>query len=146
YAPLEGTVRWPKAIVSQFGNNVPGTEFSLFHVNGIPFGSVICWENIFADHFREFKKRGAQFMVSTTNEAWFGDTAAPHQLLAMTVFRAVENHISIIRAANTGVTAAIDPYGRIISRVRNDGGKEVFIEGVLTAQIPLSSRLTFYTK
>lgn len=146
YAPLEGVVQWPKFIVATVGRTLPGTDYTIFSVDGARFGAVICWENIFPDLFREFVRRGARLMISSTNESWFDDTAAPYQLLAMTVFRAAENRVAIARAANTGITAIIDPFGRIIERFRSSGGDELFVEGMLVRTVPLAGAGTFYTR
>jgi apolipoprotein N-acyltransferase len=89
-------------------------------------------------------KNGATFMVNITDEAWFEKTAAPYQFMAMNVFRAVENRISIARSANTGITGFIDPSGRVIGKVRN-GTQDIFVEGYLTMAIPVSEKRTFYT-
>jgi len=145
YEPLKGIVSWPKMIAAAFGNTVPGDSYSLFSIAGHHFGAVICWEAIFPEVFREFVKRGAVFMISATNESWFGVTAAPYQFLAMTVFRAAENRISIARAANTGVSAFIDPYGRIAGRVRGAAGGDLFVEGLLVSEVYLTQAETFYT-
>ena len=83
-------------------------------------------------------------MINLTNEWIFGETAAPYQFLAMNVFRAVENRISLIRSANTGISCFIDPYGRITGRVEYEG-KDIFVEGYLTKHILLSEDPTFYT-
>ncbi len=83
-------------------------------------------------------------MLNITNEGWFGDTAAPYQMTAVNVLRAVENRIAIARAANTGISCFIDPYGRISGRVKNNS-KDIFVEGYLTKDIPLSRQKTFYT-
>jgi apolipoprotein N-acyltransferase len=117
----------------------------LFSIADHHFGAVICWEAIFPEVFREFVKRGAVFMISATNESWFGVTAAPYQFLAMTVFRAAENRIAIARAANTGVSAFIDPYGRIAGRVRGAAGGDLFVDGVLANEVYLTQAETFYT-
>jgi apolipoprotein N-acyltransferase len=85
-------------------------------------------------------------MINATNEAWFGKTAAPYQLLAMSVFRASENRVAVVRAANTGISAFIDPYGRIVEQLKASNGKSVFVEGVLTGTVPLSQGPTFYTR
>jgi apolipoprotein N-acyltransferase len=145
YEPLKDVVHWPRVIAGAVGNTVPGDTYSLFSVSDRRFGVVICWEAIFPDVFREFVKRGARFMVSATNETWFGITAAPHQFLAMTVFRAAENRISIARASNTGVSAFIDPYGRITGRVKGAAGAELFVQGFLVREVHLSQAKTFYT-
>lgn len=145
YVPLEGTVTWPGWVATARKSFVPGDRFTLFEVGQARFGTPICWENAFADLFRRFVLNGADFMVSVTNEGAFGDTSAPHQTLAMNVFRAVENRVAIARAATTGVSAFVDPKGAIIARVTDDGGKDVFVPGVLVWDVPLSTRTTFYT-
>ena len=83
-------------------------------------------------------------MINITNEGWFGETAAPYQMLMMSVFRAVENGISLTRAANTGISCFIDPFGRMTGRVQNDNN-DIFVEGYLTQEIVLSQEKTFYT-
>jgi apolipoprotein N-acyltransferase len=83
-------------------------------------------------------------MVNITNEAWFGKTAAPYQFVSMSVFRAVENKVYVVRAANTGVSCVIDPYGKIADRVKDSSGQDVFVRGVLTRSIiPLESKTVF---
>ena len=144
YLPYKDIFSWPEGLASKAGSFIPGKDYTVFNVNGSKFGVMICWESIFPDLFRKFVKNGANFMVNITNEAWFGETAAPYQFLAMTVFRAVENRISIARSANTGISGFIDPYGRILGRVK-DGNKDIFVQGYLTMEIPLSRQGTFYT-
>ena len=85
-------------------------------------------------------------MVSASNEAWFGATAAPYHLLAMTTFRAAENRVAIVRVTNTGLSAFIDPFGRITDVVRGKDGTELLVEGVLSGSVPLSRGTTFYTR
>jgi apolipoprotein N-acyltransferase len=110
------------------------------------FGATICWETIFPDLVRQFVKNGAQFMVNLTNEAWFGNTAAPYQFLSISIFRAVENRIFLVRCGNTGVSCFIDPYGRVVDRVKDADGKDIFVRGVLTGTVvPLNSN-TIYTR
>lgn len=146
YEPLRGIVNWPRAIVSAMGGFLPGDQYTLFTVGGVTFGAVICWETIFPDLVREFVKRGARLIVNGTNESWFYETAVPYQLLAMSAFRATENKVPIVRAANTGITAFIDPFGRITERLRGPNQKELFIEGFLAGTVPLSNEQTFYTR
>jgi apolipoprotein N-acyltransferase len=146
YIPLEGTLQWPDFIVPEGKeyHEIPGKEYTLFKLKEAKFGVVICWEHVFPELFRTFVTKGADFMLNITNEGWFGDTAAPHQMLAISVFRSVENKRAIARAANTGISCFIDPYGRITGRVRNNQ-KDTFVDGYLTEEIPLSSQITFYT-
>ena len=146
YEPLGGLVKWPRAIAATVGNSVAGTEYLLFHVGDLTFGATICWENLFPDLVREFAKTGARFMVNATNEAWFGETSAAAQFLAISALRAAENRVAIARATNTGISAFIDPFGRITERLRGPGGQELFVEGQLVGEVPLSSRTTPYTR
>ncbi|MDD5634488.1 MAG: apolipoprotein N-acyltransferase, partial [Candidatus Omnitrophica bacterium] len=108
------------------------------------FGVLICFEDIFPYLTREFVGRGANFMINITNDAWFGETAASRQHLQASVFRAVENRIPVIRAANTGVSCFIDPSGRITSSVEQ-GGKEIFVRGISTANINIIKQKARYT-
>lgn len=145
YIPYEKTVPWPKRYIGSTSNYLAGNSFTLFNIQGIKFGALICWENIFPELFRQFIRNGADFMVNITNEAWFGDTAAPYQFVSMSVFRAVENRISIVRCGNTGISCFIDPFGRITGRVTKDD-KDIFVGGFLTKEILLISRRTFYSE
>ena len=76
-------------------------------------GVLICFESIFPEIARDWTARGANLLVNITNDGWYGRSSAPWQHLSMAVFRAVENRRSLVRSANTGVSAFIDPLGRI---------------------------------
>lgn len=104
------------------------------------FGIVICYEVIFPELVRQFAQHGADFMVTITNDAWFGHSAAPYQHFGMVVFRAVENRRAFARAANTGVSGFIDPYGRVLQ------ASPIFTEQAMTGSLPLVRSRTFYTE
>ena len=146
YMPCEGLFKWPKLIIPETTRKklIKGEEYTLFELKGTNFGVSICWENIFPDVIRRFCLKGAELIINITNEAWFGETAAPYQFLSMSVFRAVENRIPIIRVGNTGISCFIDAYGRITGSVQEDG-KELFVRGYLTQEIHASKQRTFYT-
>jgi len=103
------------------------------------FGVVICFEIIFPDLCRRFVKGGADFLVTITNDAWFGRTSAPFQHLSIATFRAIENRVFIARAANTGISAFIDPKGKIIKR------GDIFTEEAMNGTIRIMKEKTFYT-
>lgn len=145
YVPLRGTVPWPRWLTTLKDSFVPGTEYTLFRLPRARFGAPICWENTFPDVFRRFVRDGAQFMVSVTNEGFFGRTSAPYQTLAMNVFRAVENRVAVVRAATTGVSAVIEPNGRISGRITGPDGQDTFVAGFLVRDVPLARARTFYT-
>jgi apolipoprotein N-acyltransferase len=137
---------WPSWITNLQKSFIPGREYTLFEVSGIRFGTPICWESLFPDLFRRFVLDGAQFMACVTNEGFYGRTSAPYQSLAMSVFRAVENRITIARSAPTGVSAFINPYGAIVDRIRDRKGDDLFVSGILVKDIQIhATRKTIYT-
>lgn len=145
YEPLAGVIKWPAVIASSMGNSVAGDRATVFTIDGVGVASTICWENIFPDLVRQFVRQGARVVVNATNEAWFQDSGAPRQFLAISVFRAAENRVSVLRVANTGITALIDPNGRIVQRLRSQDGRDVFVAGGLVASVLVSRATTFYT-
>ena len=145
--PYENIIPWPRFIVSDRDANwdLPGKEHTLFEIDGRKFGVVICWEQVFPGLFRTFVRKGANFMLNLTNEGWFGDSSAPYQMLAISVFRAAENRVPLARAANTGVSGFIDRFGRI-GGLLGEGGRETFVRGHLMREIRPASKRTFYTR
>ena len=111
------------------------------------FAVLICFEDLFPELSREFIKKGAEFLVNITNDAWYKKTSAAYQHLQASVFRAVENRIYLVRAANTGVSGFIAPSGKIISLVQDKNGRGIFIDGYKTEDIAVQKRhSTFYTR
>ena len=105
------------------------------------FAVPICFEIIFPNLVRRMAKEGANFLVTLTNDAWFGDSTAPYQHFSMTVFRAVENHLAVARVANTGISGFIRPDGHILTET------PIFTQQAVTGSIPLrTSSPTFYTQ
>jgi len=100
-------------IVHGFGDMLPGREQTLFDVKGAKLGILICYESIFPDLTRRAVNGGADVLVNITNDAWYGMSSAPYQLLAMAAMRSVETKVPMIRVANTGISAIILPTGRV---------------------------------
>jgi len=146
YLPLDGVFHWPRWVTTLEGNYRAGDKYTVFVLKEGRFGVPICWESLFPDLFRRFVNKGARFMVNVTNEAYMGDSAGPYQTLAMNIFRAVENRVTLARAATTGISAFIGPDGRVLGTVRSTDGKELFVAGILVRDIPLLVKRTFYTK
>ena len=117
YVPLRTLFPFLSKMVVGIGDFQGGKEFlPLVLMAGKRAGTLICYEAIFPEYSRCYKRQGAELLVNITNDAWFGETSAPYQHLSMAVFRAVENRVYFIRAANTGISAIIDPTGRISAR------------------------------
>ena len=140
YVPLGwliGFVRSWAEFISDFG---AGETPTLMTVEGARFGTVICYEVIFPELFRDGVAVGAAFMANITNDAWFGETSGPWQHLGMLPLRAVETRVAIGRAANTGISAFVDPSGRIRKWL------PLGVRGVLADRLPLRERETLYTR
>jgi apolipoprotein N-acyltransferase len=147
YLPLREHVPWPSWIAfSNFEDAEPGEERTIFAADGARFGVGICWENLFPETVRTMTARGIGFFVGMTNEGFTDSASAHHQMLAMYVFRAIENGLALVRPATTGISALIEPSGRIVARldVAPPGGKAP--EGFLVGEIPLSTGGTFYSR
>jgi apolipoprotein N-acyltransferase len=138
YVPL-GEILKLGSLGEGIGNFESGREIANLSIPQGKFGVLICFEIIFPDLCRRFVKKGANFLVTITNDAWFGRTSAPYQHFSMAVFRAVENRVFVARAANTGISGLIDPSGKILKQ-----GK-IFAEEAITGTIRLSTERTFYT-
>jgi apolipoprotein N-acyltransferase len=113
YVPFRRVLFFVDQIVHAIGTVVPGVSTTVFQMPGARFGVLICYEGIFPALTRRFVADGADFLVNVTNDAWYGRTSAPRQHLAHATFRAVENRVPLVRAANTGISAVIEPDGEI---------------------------------
>jgi apolipoprotein N-acyltransferase len=112
------------------GGFTPGERHSALAVPGLPpVAGSVCYEAIFPD---EVMPAGARpgLILNVTNDGWFGDTPGPRQHFAQARLRAVERGLPLVRAANTGISAVVDPYGRVVASL--DVGRE----GVLDAPLP----------
>ncbi|MBI4431770.1 MAG: apolipoprotein N-acyltransferase [Candidatus Omnitrophica bacterium] len=110
------------------------------------FGTLICFEDGFSDFTRRMIDKGVEFLLVITNDAWFQLSAAPYQHLNCSVMRAIENGVFVVRAANTGVSAFINPKGFVEDRVMNEEGSDIFVSGGLTRPIFASSAETPFRK
>ncbi len=139
YVPLGRFFPFIDKLVTGIGDFSPGTIAPLL-LDGHRAGVLVCFEGIFPDLARDMVNKGSDLLVTITNDAWFGRSSAPAQLLAMTRFRAVENRIWLARAANTGISALIAPSGRITGETR------IFETTVLKGEVGLGARPSLYTR
>src|SRR5581483_6051389 len=140
YVPFQRLLGFASKLTREVGDFVPGTARKPVSTDGSPVGVFICYEAVFPNEVRQFAANGARLFVNISNDGWFGNTAAPVQHLNMARIRAIENNRWLLRDTNTGITGAIDPYGRLVMRARS---------GVRTAiDVPytLVAGTTFYTR
>lgn len=112
--PLFG---WINKISAEAGNFAPGRTLVTFPVAGKRAGVFICYESVFPHFVREFVTAGAQVLVNLSNDGYFGRSPAREQHLLIARMRAAENRRWLIRATNDGITATIDPAGRLTHKV-----------------------------
>ncbi|PKL37281.1 MAG: apolipoprotein N-acyltransferase [Spirochaetae bacterium HGW-Spirochaetae-1] len=117
YLPIVG--KPVKELANAYGgsNFVPGERPMIFSLDGISFGTLVCYEGIFYRLCREYKELGAMFLVNITNDGWTDTYRGHMQHFSASVFRAVENGLWVLRAGNTGYTAFVDPYGRVTASI-----------------------------
>jgi apolipoprotein N-acyltransferase len=113
YVPFKRMFFFAGSLLAEVGTFDAGTARRVFATNGHRYGTFICYESIFADEMRQYVAGGADVLVNISNDGWYGNTSAAWQHLNMVRMRAIENHRWVLRATNTGVTAAINPYGRV---------------------------------
>ncbi len=114
--PLSGRFKVLKEIRLGQADWSSGSERTIFDLDGYKFATVICIESVYPGYCREFARNEAEFLVVITNDMWFGRTSLLEQHAMMSVFRAVENRIPVVRSANTGISMAIDKWGRIMEK------------------------------
>lgn len=140
YVPLARILPFVNKMVAGIGDFSPGASITPLDTGKGKIGVLICFEGIFPELSRAYVLAGSRLLVNITNDAWFGHSSAPYQHLSMTVFRAVENRVPLVRAANTGISAIIDNKGHI--RVMT----QLFKEATLTGEVQLGEGATFYTR
>lgn len=117
YVPFKKVLFFIGPLVEAVSDFTPGTDATVLDLgNGVRAGVSICYESIYPGLSRDFANRGANLLMVITNDAWFGTSSAAFQHYEMGVMRAIENGRYLVRAANTGITAAVDPYGRVLAR------------------------------
>lgn len=140
YVPLRSLLFFINKITYGIGDYTPGNSYLKANTPFGSFGTLICYEIIFPGLVRKFFLKDGDFIVTITNDAWFGKTSGPYQHFSMAVFRAIENRKPVIRVANTGISGFIDSSGRIIKST------SLFERTYLVETIKTDRTRTFYSK
>lgn len=138
YVPLQKFLPFVNKLVAGIGDFTPGTRLRPLNTGKGELGVLICFEGIFPELARDYVRAGSRLLVNITNDAWFGKSSAPYQHLSMTVFRAVENRVPLVRAANTGISSVIDSNGHI------RGMTPLFQQTFLTGEVRLGGGRSIY--
>ncbi len=138
YLPWAGILGFSEALVAEVSGFKAGSGSEVGTMDGVKIGTLICYEVIFPELSREAVNKGANVLINLTNDGWFGRTAAPSQHLQMAAFRCIENRKPMLRAANSGYSAVIDPSGAV--RVRT----ELYEETLLMTEVKGNSVRTLF--
>jgi apolipoprotein N-acyltransferase len=142
YLPLEGYVHWPSWFATGLYPSIAGDRLQEFRLDdGTAFTIRICWEGVFADLIRPSVRAGARLLVQINNANHFNHSAAEPQHLLVTVLRAVENRLAVVVSSNSGPSAIIDPYGRVLEQI-----PELFTAAAISRTVPLASGGTLYSR
>lgn len=138
YMPFGETFPGLYDMFPQAGRFTPGNEVRTFTWRGHRLGIMICYEDIMVDFTGRLADLDPNIIINVTNDAWFGKTSEPWLHLALSVFRAVENRVSLVRSTNTGISAFIEPTGRLVGATRLEDAE------TLVADVPMMDSTTVY--
>ncbi len=145
FVPLKNVFPFLESI-APIGDIQAGRERTVFS-RPAEFSVLVCFEDLFPELSRQFIKEGAVFLVNITNDAWYKKSSAPYQHLAASVYRAVENRVYLVRAANTGISGFIAPSGKVSAMICEGRGRCIFTRGYAVGHIPVVSHPpTFYNR
>ncbi len=142
FLPFPWIFQYLEGLTAESGTFTHGDQHKALDLpdSDISFGVFICYESIFPEITRALMQHNPDFLVNTTNDAWFGTTAAPHQHWAQVVLRAVESGRAVVRAANTGISGLVQPSGRIAH------ASGLFSTETFSVNVPLHQGQTIYAR
>jgi apolipoprotein N-acyltransferase len=140
YVPFASVFSFAGGLTEAVGNFTRGSLHEPLQAGNQRLGIFICYESIFPNEVRQLVAQGADVLVNISNDGWYGDSGAWAQHLNQARMRAIENNRWLLRDTNTGLTASIDPYGRVVSNL------ERHTRAALAAPYALTKVTTFYSR
>jgi apolipoprotein N-acyltransferase len=140
YIPMRDVIPFMRTITQDVGGFQRGSRYVHFTLGGHPVNVVICFEAIFPDLVRRFVRGGSHHIVNLTNDRWYGSSSAPFEHFNIARWRAIENRRYFLRAANSGITAVVEPSGRI------QGATGILRQAVYEGRFAFVTQQTFYTR
>lgn len=116
YVPFGSLLTFVGPLVESVAAFSPGTRVTMMPVDGHRVSTAICYEVVYPHLIHEGVRAGAELLTTITNDAWYGESSAPFQHFELAAMRAIEQGRYLARAANTGISGIVDPYGRILAR------------------------------
>jgi apolipoprotein N-acyltransferase len=138
FVPLQQLLFFVGPLVEQVGGFTAGRDMVMLPTDHGPISTAICYEIVFPRLVRESVLRGSRLLTTITNDAWYGHSSAPYQHFLQASMRAIEQGRYLARAANTGITGIVDPYGRVLQQT------EIFERAVVVGDVRLLDARTIY--
>jgi apolipoprotein N-acyltransferase len=140
YVPYQSLFAFAGVITRDVGAFSAGSQLITPAIGRHPVNALICFEAVFPDLARRFVRQGSSLIINLTNDAWYGNSAAPYQHLAIARWRAVENRRFLLRAANSGISAVITPTGAVKSATH------LFEKGTCSGRFAFLDKQSLYTR
>jgi len=140
FIPLKRWLYFVSPIVDTFTDFSPGTSMVLLPVGSHLASTAICYEVVYPSLVRQAVLAGSELLTTITNDAWYGASSAPYQHYAMASMRAIEEGRYLARAANTGISGVVDPYGRVVAQ------SAIFEQTALVEEIRFLTVRTIYSR
>lgn len=138
YLPFSDTFPFLKKLLPESSDFRPGSTVGVFQLGDARMGVLICYEDIIPSFTRRVAQAGPNVFVNVTNDAWFGKTMEPYLHLQLAVFRTIEHRRALVRSTNTGISAFVDPAGRLLQQTSLEGAE------TLVWDVPLMEMPTIY--
>ncbi|MFA6931032.1 MAG: apolipoprotein N-acyltransferase [Lentisphaeria bacterium] len=149
YVPGSKYLPWLAEWIGMGRDLTPGQAYTLFELpKGARAGINICFEDVFPEISRNFTLRGANMLMTITNDSWYNESAGARQHLSHVIFRAVECRRPFLRSGNNSDTCMISPNGEILGVLKNEQTGSPFVAGTIRFALPISDQWgnTFYTR
>ena len=140
FIPMKRLLFFVSPLVDSFTDFSPGTEMVLLPIGSHLASTAICYEVVYPSLIRQAVQGGSELLTTITNDAWYGQSSAPYQHFALASMRAIEQGRYLARAANTGISGVIDPYGRIVRQ------SSIFEQDALVEQVRFLTVRTIYSR
>lgn len=140
YVPLKRLLFFVGTIVEAVSDFTPGEAAVLLPIGSHVASTAICYEVIYGSLMRGFVIEGSELLTTITNDAWYGRSSAAYQHWEQAVMRSIENGRYLARAANTGISGFVDPYGRVMAK------SDLFEQALLVGDLRFLTHRTVYSR
>jgi apolipoprotein N-acyltransferase len=140
YVPFKRLLFFVGTLVEAVSDFTPGSQALLLPVAGHQASTAICYEVIYASLMRDFVDHGSELLTTITNDAWYGRSSAAYQHWQQASLRSIEEGRYLARAANTGISGFVDPYGRVLQK------SDLFVSAVMTEDVRFITTRTIYSQ